>query len=71
MPFPAAPDSDLPSVLKALYLQQRFQEFAVAEQGAGDAALHAAFGRFLAKHRPDDLGWPTQEAGVVRSTSPT
>jgi hypothetical protein len=71
VPFPAAPDSDLPSVLKALYLQQRFQEFAIAEQGTSDAALHAAFGRFLAKHRPDDLGWPTQEAGVVRSTSPT
>jgi hypothetical protein len=32
-PFPKAPDSDLPSILKALYLQQRFQDFAITAQG--------------------------------------
>ena len=30
-PLPTAPDSDLPSVLKALYLQQRFTDFAIAQ----------------------------------------
>ena len=67
VPFPAAPDSDLPSILKALYLQQRFQDFAIAAQGQSDGALHAAFGRFLADHKPGDLLKPTQDPGVVRS----
>jgi hypothetical protein len=66
-PFPAAPDSDLRSILKALYLQQRFQEFAIDAQGRGDVALHAEFGRFLADYKPADLDAPTQRPGVVRS----
>ncbi len=69
-PFPTAPDSDLPSVLKALYLQQAFTRFAIAGQGLDDAARHAAFGKFLAEHRPADLTGPTQAAGVVRSIAP-
>ena len=66
-PFPAAPDSDLPSVLKALYLQQRFVAFATANQGAEPAALHQAFGAFLDAHKPGDLDSPTQPPGVIRS----
>ena len=66
-PFPTAPRSDLPSVLKALYLQQRFTRFAIATQGEGPAALHAGFAEFLAKHRPQDVTAPTQPHGVVRS----
>jgi hypothetical protein len=67
-PFPTAPDSDLPSVLKALYLQQAFTRFAIDNQGRDDAALHAAFGKFLAEHKPADPSGPTQPAGVVRSS---
>ncbi len=66
-PFPTAPDSDLPSVLKALHVQQKFVRFAIDNQGADAAALHAAFGAFLAAHRPENLEQPTQPPGVVRS----
>ena len=66
-PFPTAPDSDLRSVLKALFLQQQFARFAIAQQGASPEALHAAFGAFAATHRPADIAAPTQMPGVVRS----
>lgn len=66
-PFPMAPRSDLPGVLKALYLQQHFTRFAIAQQGASPEALHAAFGEFLATHKPDDVAGPTQPRGVIRS----
>ncbi len=66
--FPAAPDSDLRSVLKALYLQQAFTTFAMAHQGAQPEALRTAFAEFVAVHRPADLDGPTQPPGVVRST---
>ncbi len=67
MPFPAAPHSDLLSVLKSLYLQQRFTRFAIETQGLDDAALHERFGKFLADHKPDDPTGPTQPPGVVRT----
>lgn len=66
-PLPTAPDSDLPSVLKALYLQQHLTRFAIAQQGADAASLHQAFGEFLERHRPDDLEHATQTPGVIRS----
>lgn len=66
-PLPAAPDCDLPSVLKALYLQQRFTRFAIDMQGQDAGTLHEAFGAFLAAHQPDNLDGPTQPPGVVRS----
>lgn len=66
-PFPPPQDGDLPSVLKALYLQQRFADFAVAQQGADPAALHQAFAAFLAEHKPQDATGPTQPPGVVRA----
>ncbi len=66
-PLPTAPRSDLPSVLKSLYLQQHFTRFAIAQQGAAPDALHAAFGAFLAEHRPAEVAAPTQPRGVVRS----
>lgn len=65
--FPAAPDSDLPSVLKALHVQQRFALFAESVQGTDAAVLHARFGAFLAEVRPSDLAAPTQAPGVIRS----
>lgn len=66
-PFPTAPDSDLPSVLKALYLQQRLVPFVSKLQGASDESLHAAFGQFLESCQPADLSAPTQPRGVIRS----
>jgi len=64
-PLPTAPDSDLPSVLKALYLQQRFTDFAIAQQGADDEALYAAFKEFMDTHKPTDVNGPTQPPGVI------
>ena len=66
-PYPAAPDSDLKSVLKSIHVQQRFALFAERVQGLEGADLHAAFGRFLADVRPEDLESPTQAPGVIRS----
>lgn len=66
-PLPAAPDADLRSVLKALYLQQRFIRFAIDMQGVDPDSLHTAFGAFLAIHQPDNALAPTQAPGVVRS----
>jgi len=64
-PFPPAPDSDLKSVLKALYLQREFTRFVVENQGADPVALKAAFGKFLEEHRPTDIDGPTQAPGIV------
>lgn len=64
-PFPAAPNSDLPSVLKALYLQQHFIRHLIATQGYDDVKLHAAFRTFVAMHQPGDLYQPTQVPGVI------
>lgn len=66
-PFPTAPDSDLRSVLKGLYLRQKLTGFAIAQQGADAQALHDAFGRFLVETRPGDVDGPTQPAGVLRA----
>jgi hypothetical protein len=63
-PFPTAPNSDLMSVLKGLYLQRHFTEFAIANQGVAPAALHANFGAFLAEHQPTQPT-PTQPPGVI------
>jgi hypothetical protein len=71
-PFPAATDSDLPTVLKALYLQRVFTGFAIAQQPqaldadpASAGRLHAAFKTFLDQNRPSDLSGPTQPPGVI------
>lgn len=65
LPFPTAPRSDLPSVLKALYLQRQFIRFMVQQQGVAPEALQAAFADFLARHRPDSTAAPTQSAGTI------
>ena len=65
--LPTAPTSTLRDVLKALYLQQAFTRFAIEHQGAPPAQLRAAFARFVAATRPDDLSGPTQPPGVIRS----
>ena len=66
-PFPAAPNSTLRDVLKALYLQQAFARFAADNQGAEPGQLQAAFVRFVAETLPDALDGPTQAPGVIRS----
>ena len=66
-PFPAAPNSDLKSVLKAIYLQQQFVHFVIDNQGKPADALHASFGAFLAANKPADLDSPTQTPGVLAS----
>ena len=65
-PLPTAPGSDLPTVLKSLYLQQHFTRFAIEAQGLSDAQLHARFGAFLAAVKPGDAS-PTQPPGEVRA----
>jgi hypothetical protein len=64
-PYPTGPGSDLPGVLKSLFVQQRFTGFAIAQQGASPEDLHAAFGRFIAEVRPEQADGPTQSPGVV------
>lgn len=67
-PFPTAPDSDLKSILKALYLQHHFTVYAIQNQGADDATLQMNFREFLNKHQPVNLDDPTQTPGVIRSS---
>jgi hypothetical protein len=64
-PFPMAPNSDLPSVLKSLYLQRQITRFAIDMQGKDDQSLYTAFGGFLQEHRPHDTKAKTQERGVI------
>jgi hypothetical protein len=63
-PLPPAADATLPDVLKALYLQRQFTQFAVAHQGLEPTTLHAAFGGFLDRHRPQ-APEPTQPPGGI------
>ena len=71
-PFPAAPDSSLPAVLKSLYLQRVFTRFAIDNQTLAAAAepaaarqLYDAFAGFVATHQPTSLDQPTQPPGVI------
>ena len=71
-PFPAAPDSDLPTVLKSLHLQRVFTRFAIDNQRlsvATDVAsaqkLYDNFAAFIGDNKPDDLDAPTQPPGVI------
>jgi hypothetical protein len=62
---PPAPGPDLPTVLKALYLQRGFTAFAIDAQGQSDRDIFDAFGKFVAENRPDEIASPTQEPGVI------
>lgn len=66
-PFPAAPDSDLQSVLKAVYIQQMFTGFAIDALGKTDAELQDAFDGFCRTHMPQDKVTPTQAPGVLQT----
>lgn len=64
-PFPTAPRSDLPSILKALYLQRQFIAFMIANQGASPQSLQNNFKDFLNKHQPSSVSAPTQAPGAL------
>lgn len=73
-PFPAAPDSDLPTVLKALYLQRKLTRFAIDSQAqaVGTTPLSAQklyddFAAFIAATKPHvlDSRDHTQAPGVI------
>jgi hypothetical protein len=66
VPFPASPElrATLPNVLKALYVQRGFTQFAITAQGKSDEDLHAAFGAFWHTYQPD-AATPTQAPGVI------
>jgi hypothetical protein len=69
-PFPGAPNSDLKSVLKALYVQRQLIQFAVAQQKLSAPDLHAAFGDFLSRVELNNLGRPTQKPGTISGFVP-
>ncbi len=56
---------DLQSVLKSLYIQQNFADFAIKHQGSSADKLHKDFGAFLKKHRPSDRSGPSQNPGEI------
>lgn len=69
-PLPPAEFDDLPSVLKSIYIQQKFADFVVENQGASPAELHDAFGAFMTEHDPKNTQGPTQKPGVISSARP-
>jgi len=71
-PFPSAPDSDLPTVLKSLHLQRQFTRFAIDNQmqavgtdAASAQKLYDDFKAFVTANKPQDNGAPTQAPGVI------
>ena len=66
-PFPAAPRTDLRSILKSLYLQRQFIRFMIKNQAASPKTLKTAFAEFIALHNPGDISFPTQAPGSIPS----
>ena len=64
-PFPAGPRSDLRSILKGLYLQRKFIDFMIANQGVSAETLQAEFLQFVHDHQPQSLAAPTQPPGSI------
>ena len=64
-PLPTAPRSDLPSVLKALYLQRHFVDFMIANQRSTAEQLQASFRSFLQEHKPHVVDTPSQQPGSI------
>jgi hypothetical protein len=67
IPFPAAPRTDLRSILKSLYLQRQFIRFMIKNQAASPKILKTAFAEFIALHNPGDVAFPTQSPGGIPS----
>lgn len=68
-PFAPPKHGDLPSVLKSLYLQQKFSDFVITNQPADAQALHERFGAFLKEHQPANKDAPSQKPGVISSSA--
>ena len=66
-PFPTGAHTDLPSILKALHVQQRFALLAAELQGADASTVHRRFGEFVQQVQPAQVSAPTQAPGVIRS----
>jgi hypothetical protein len=64
-PFPAAPNSDLLSVLKGLHLQRQLIGLVPTLQGEADQVVFDKMGAFLNAARLDDLLGPTQAPGTI------
>jgi len=63
--FPQAPNSDLKSVLKALYVQRQLIQFAVAQQKPSAPNLFDAFRAFVNRVELNNLDRPTQKPGTI------
>jgi hypothetical protein len=66
-PFPTAPRTELRSILKALYLQRKFIDFMIQNQGCDAATLSHNFADFLTQHQPQSIESPTQLPGCIPS----
>jgi hypothetical protein len=64
-PFAQAPNSDLKSVLKALYVQRQLIQFAVAQQKPSAPDLFDAFRAFVNRVELNNLDRPTQKPGTI------
>jgi len=64
-PFPMAPNSDLPSILKAMHLQRQLIKLVPGLQGQSDQVLFDEVGKFLNAMEVDNLHAPTQSPGTI------
>ena len=64
-PFPMAPNSDLPSVLKGLHLQRKLIPLVEELQGKGEQAVFDRVAAFLKDMQVDNLHAPTQAPGTI------
>jgi hypothetical protein len=64
-PFPTAPRTDLPNILKALYLQRQFIRFMIDNQRSTPQQLQANFRDFLKQHKPQTVEAPSQLPGRI------
>ncbi|HWD29685.1 MAG TPA: hypothetical protein VG387_21110 [Rhizomicrobium sp.] len=64
-PFPMAPNSDLPSVLKGLHMQREVIGLVPGLQGASDQTVFDEVGKFLARVQVDNLQASTQAPGTI------
>ena len=65
-PFPMAPNSDLPSILKGLYLQRRLIPKVAELQGKSQQELFDEMGAFLNAMQVDNMQAPTQAPGTIQ-----
>jgi hypothetical protein len=61
-----APNSDLPSILKGLYLQRRLIPAVTEMQGKSQQKLFDEMGAFLTAMQVDNMQAPTQGPGTIQ-----